>query len=55
MKQRETWEVRGAVREAKEALEELVGRLMGLKLMDQGRNIRGFDGFVDEIRAIMDE
>ena len=31
LKQRETWEVRGAVREAKEASEELFRLLMGLK------------------------
>ncbi|CAF9905232.1 MAG: hypothetical protein HETSPECPRED_004920 [Heterodermia speciosa] len=55
LKQREIWQVRGAVREAKEVLGELSERLMGLKQMDQGRNIREFDGLVNEIRAIIDE
>ena len=55
LKQRETWEVRGAVREAKEVLEKLFGGLIGLKQMNQGRNVRDFEGFVNEIRAIIDE
>ena len=55
LKQKEIWEARGAVREAKQALEEIFRRLMGFKQTNQGRNIRDFDRLMIEIKAIMDQ
>lgn len=55
LKQRETGEVRRAVREARQRLEALTSNLNGAKQTVQGRNIGPFDEVSNKMRAIIDE